>query len=147
MRARKTTPANRQWPFWVLLAAWVCANSPQVAVYTALTWLAEARSFSHQGDLTRQVAQLLGGEEATSRAGEAMARMEMTEKAKGEDAKGNAPLRAPTVVVLKKVDLAAEVAARVVPPEARGIFGWESENTFGVVRQVAPPHGPPRSAA
>lgn len=146
MRARTNTPATRQWPFWLLLAAWVCANSPQVAVFTALTWLAEARSFSHQGDLTRQVAQLLGGEATTSRVGEALARLEMPATEQG-DAAAKAPLRAPTVVVLKKVDLAAEWDARVMPPGAGVVFRWDSENRFGDARRVAPPHGPPRSAA
>lgn len=146
MRTRKTTPANRQWPFWVLLAAWVCANSPQVAVFTALTWLAEARSFSHQGDLARQVAQLLGGEEATSRVGEAMARVELLEEEQG-DRPAKAPLGAPTTVVLKKVDLAAESVVGAIRLEKGTVFNWDNEDSFGASRCVAPPHGPPRSAA
>lgn len=145
MRTRKTTLANRQWPFWGLLAAWVCANSPQVAVFTALTWLAEARSFSHQDDLARQVAQLLSGEEAKSRVGEAMARLELQEEEQGDGA-AKAPLGAPTIVVLKKVDIAAENVVGVGPPEPQVDFGWDNEDCFGVVRRVAPPHGPPRSA-
>lgn len=139
------TPATRRWPFWLLLAAWVCANSPQVAVFSVLTWMAEARSFSHQGDLSRQVAQLLGGEAATSRVGEALARLDLPEQ--NDEAKEKAPLRAPTIVVLKKVDLTAEAVASVPPPTVRGIFVWENEDCFGASRRVAPPHGPPRSAA
>lgn len=144
MSTRKTTLANRRWPIWALLAAWVCANSPQMAVFAALTWLAEARSFSHQGDLSRQVAQLLNHEAATSRVHEALARLEFAEGTQDEGAKS--PPRVPTVVVLKKVDLAAEAVVGVMPPEAREIFGWASEDCLGEGRRAAPPHGPPRSA-
>ena len=53
-----------RWPFWLLIAAWVCANSPQAATYAVLSWMAEAGSFSHQKQLSREVAFLLAGEKA-----------------------------------------------------------------------------------
>ncbi|MES2692637.1 MAG: hypothetical protein V4773_04130 [Verrucomicrobiota bacterium] len=144
MRARANSPATARWPFWLLLAAWVCANSPQVAVYTALTWLAEARTFSHQRDLSQQVAHLLVGEKAPSRVAEAVARLELPAR---EGGPVKAPASIPAATVLKKIDLAAEALVSVVAPEVQGKFCWENENGFGVARRAAPPHGPPRASA
>ena len=64
-RAEHTT--SRRWPFWLLIAAWVSANSPQAATYAVLAWLADARSFSHQHRLTLDVAHLLAGEKVPKR--------------------------------------------------------------------------------
>jgi hypothetical protein len=58
---------SHRWPFWLLIAAWVCANSPQAATYAVLDWVASARHFSHQQQLAREVAHLLAGEKAPPR--------------------------------------------------------------------------------
>ena len=52
--SRPAQPRPARWPFWLLVVAWGCANGPQAAVYTTVAWLVEARSFSHQYDLTSQ---------------------------------------------------------------------------------------------
>jgi len=36
------------WPFWLLVLAWVCANRPQVAAYGLITWVGNARHFTHR---------------------------------------------------------------------------------------------------
>jgi hypothetical protein len=52
---------NARWPFWLLLAAWFCANSPQAATYEVIVWFGQARSFSHQERLSSEVASILAG--------------------------------------------------------------------------------------
>ena len=53
------TPAR--WPFWLLVAAWFCANTPQQVIYGAALWLANGRHFSHQERLRTDVIGLLTG--------------------------------------------------------------------------------------
>lgn len=141
MSVRRSTAAAR-WPFRALLAAWVCANCPQAAVYAVVTWLAEARTFSHQYELTRSVAHLLKGEHSASRVAVVLQR-----------ALAEAPDRAPVLppvppeAVLRKIPLCVETIAtdgRLVAggvrlaPEGVGVPDW--------VRPV-PLLEPPRAAA
>jgi hypothetical protein len=62
MKSPRNRPAAR-WPFWLLLAAWFCANSPQAATHGVIVWLANARHFSHQQRLSAKVASILAGTE------------------------------------------------------------------------------------
>lgn len=130
--ARTTTP---RWPFCLLLAAWFCANMPPAGMHTALTWLAEARTFSHQQRLTSRVAAVLVGEapEAAldAAAGESVARPVLPPP--------------PAKETLKKLDLALEGACEL-PALASRDHASRCERIFvaGVTR-AAPPHGPPRS--
>lgn len=139
---RRRSPLSPRWPFWALLAAWVCANTPQAAVYAVVTWLAEARSFSHQYELTRSVAHLLKGEKSASRVAVVLQR--------GSD---GAPERAPASVpvppesVLRKIPLCLETAADCRRPFVRG---WRvSSGAAGVPDWIRPVPllGPPRRAA
>lgn len=142
MSLRTHILAGSKWPFWLLLAAWICANSPQVAVYAVLTWMAEARTFSHQRDLSREVAHLLVGESAPGRAEEALARAQSA----GQDAGSKrAGLPLPASVVVKKLDLAAEDVTAAPRPAERANFGWGREGGFGARRSTSPPHEPPRA--
>lgn len=52
--------SRRRWPFWLLVSAWLVANSPQAATWAALDWIEGARSFTHQQRLAQEVAVLLG---------------------------------------------------------------------------------------
>lgn len=137
MRPRIRASQAPRWPFWLLIAAWFCANSPQAAVSAALTWLAEARTFSHQRELSREVAHLLGGEKAQGRVAAALAEAAQNESAKRMPA-------IPAAAVLKKIDLAAEERTEVEPAEAVRNFVWRRENRMGAVRRAEPAHGPPR---
>jgi hypothetical protein len=141
MRSRTTTSAKSRWPFWLLIAAWVCANSPQVAIVAVLAWLTEARTFSHQRELTREVAHLLSGEEAKSRVAERLGRM-WTRNATEDETPQRAPLAPP--VVLKRIDLADEAQVAVATPVVQGNFGHAVESWAALTRRAAPPHGPPR---
>lgn len=142
MRSLTTRSGRSRWPFWLLIVAWVCANSPQVAIVAVLAWLTEARTFSHQRELTREVAHLLSGEEAKSRVAETLARMQ-TRSAAEEEAPQHPPLVPP--VVLKRIDLADEAQVAVATPVVQGNFGYAVESWAALTRRVAPPHGPPRA--
>jgi hypothetical protein len=63
MSPRTHVRITSRWPFWLLLAAWFCANSPQAATYDAIIWLGNARHFSHQQRLTNEVVSILAGEQ------------------------------------------------------------------------------------
>lgn len=126
-----------RWPFWLLLGAWLCANTPQVALFTALTWLAESRSFTHQQRLTRDVASLLGGEKPASPIAEAVARAQ-------ENAPDTPRPAVPADVVLKKIQLSLEETSEFIPAAQR--FRRHPAVTWlcPEPRRCAPPHGPPR---
>ena len=142
MRSRPSRPSSR-WPFWLLAVAWMCANSPQVAVYAVLTWLAEARTFAHQEELSRSVAHLLAGERAEGRVARSLARVR---EAQERDERRPAPA-VPAAAVVKKMDLAAEETIRVEPAAATtGRFGRDVART-AVSRRAEPAHGPPRGTA
>lgn len=128
---RKHTPAP--WPFWLLLAAWLCANSPPSATYTALTWLGEARSFSHQQRLTVDVAFLLVGEKAPG----LLAGLKRIPPA---------PARPvlPVNTALKKIELALAETIEVLPALSAVVHGAFAPPADGTLR-ARPPHGPPRA--
>jgi hypothetical protein len=128
-----------RWPFWLLIAAWVCANSPQVATYALLTWMAEARSFTHQQYLTRDVAHLLAGEKTPSRT------VALKQVSQEHESPG-VPSSVPSAAVLKKVDLSSEKSSVVVFSAAiLGTFERLSDWRCDALRDP-PPHGPPRAA-
>lgn len=137
MRSRpRTTPPR--WPFWVLLAAWVCANSPQAATYAFLSWMAEARSFTHQQRLTAEVASLLGGGAAERE----------TEMAKTEtEAPNRPPTAVPAEAVLKKIQLSLELVAEVLPPALRADRRMIALSMPLKALRAPPPHEPPREIA
>ena len=132
MRAKPRSSSAR-WPFWLLVAAWWCANTPQVAVYTGLAWLAEARSFSHQHRLSTDVAFVLAGKSTPPRIARAV---------KSAPSRPVAPV--PAEAVVKKIPLAFESVAEVLPPALRAtrpaMIAWAFPETF----RAPPPHGPPR---
>ena len=49
-------------PFWLLIAAWLCANTPQAASWHVLLWVKQAQHFSHQQNLRSEVAALMSGQ-------------------------------------------------------------------------------------
>lgn len=132
----KTTP---RWPFWLLLVAWVCANSPQAATYAVLSWMADARKFSHQQQLTREVAYLLAGEKAPEQRTTAVAAVKQQE---------TKPLRSavPAAAVLKKIDLSTEQR----PHNLRLSMGVptlaSADHARAGTLRAPPPHEPPRTA-
>lgn len=106
-RLRSRRPAR--WPFWLLLAAWVCANAPAIAICALLTWLGEARHFSHQQRLVTDVAFVLTGKEAPG--------LGLLAAVKGAARPAPLPV-APAELELKKLDLAVERTVEVRRPVA-----------------------------
>jgi len=133
--------ATARWPFWLLLVAWVCAHSPQTVMPTVLTWLAEARSFSHQRDLSRSAAFVLAGEKEPSRVAVALDHV----RASHPDAPPQLPLSVPPTAVLKKIDFATEGLIDVRPPAEQGALAWKVELGCSSRQRARPPHGPPRT--
>ena len=129
----KIRSSTSRWPFRVLIAAWACANTPQIAVYTGLAWLAEARSFSHQHRLSTDVAFVLAGKPTPQRIARAV---------KSTPARSLPPV--PAEAVLKKIPLACEGVAEVLPPALRASRPAEIARAFPESFRAPPPHGPPR---
>lgn len=120
------------WPFWVLIAAWFCANTPQVAVYEAVSWLGNARHFSHQQRLQIDVVSVLTGDKAV---------LHLT--AADTPAKPFLPV-VPTDAVLKKIELAVQSTSELLPPIACPLARVESKSQVPDSLRDRPPHEPPR---
>lgn len=125
---------SARWPFWLLMVAWVCANSPQAATYAFLTWMAEARSFAHQQRLSIEVAVLLGGQTPSER----VARAENSSPAQSLPA-------VPLDAVLKKLPLALERAPQALPPDSRSELLRSATVLCPESVRPPPPLGPPRT--
>ena len=134
LAARTRHRSSAQWPFWLLLAAWVCANSPQVAVHGVLGWLAEARNFSHQHRLTADVATLLGGEPSPAK----------TVTATTNSQPNLPPPALPADLVFKRLDLAVQDTGTFFSSAWR-THQWLVDLTLPPDSRRAPPLlGPPR---
>lgn len=134
MSARPPRPTAR-WPFWLLLAAWFCANSLQAATYEIVVWLGNARHFSHQQRLTSEVASILAGSDAHDVIATASA----------------APERpfTPLVAVdatLKKIDLLFTVSSEWLPVTERVGMPNLGVAALPVSPWSEPPAEPPRLA-
>ena len=133
LNRRTIAPA---WPFWLLIMAWFCANSPQSATFAVLAWAGEARSFSHQNRLSQDLVHLLVGEEKAV----------VVNSAEEAPSPPTAPA-IPTAATLKKIELAVEHLARTqVPSQSEIRRTVVSTQVDGLVRS-RPPHEPPRAAA
>ena len=128
------TCSVRRWPFWLLLAAWFCANSPQAATYEIVLWLGNARHFSHQQRLSAEVAFVLAGEPAAA----------VVAVAKAPSEKPFAP-SVPTEATLKKIELAVQETSELLPPALRALVRTESAPLLPDALRAAPPSEPPRA--
>lgn len=132
MPSARNHPSPR-WPFWLLLGAWLCANTPAGAVGVFLTWFSEARTFSHQHRLTAQVAMVLVGEKKAP------------EVAPAADPSPANPMPAVAVEgAWKMIPLSLERAAEVPPPSLK--LESRLRDEAGKLAWLRPPpaHGPPR---
>lgn len=122
-----------RWPFWLLLAAWFCANSPQAATYEVVVWLGSARHFSHQQRLTAEVVLALTGRSLES----------IPVVAKSAPAKPSVP-PVPVEAMLKKIELAVQDTSEWLPPDVLALVRAESAPLMPDSFRAAPPHEPPR---
>ena len=123
------------WPLWLLVLAWFCANSPQTLICTAVVWLGEARSFSHQQRLASEVAHLLVGEKPHS----LLAHVHSIPPAPAKPT-------LPALPTLKKVELAAEDTVRWFAPLPPSKLRLHVPQHAASVLRAPPLHGPPRAA-
>ncbi len=133
MKLRRTSRTS-QWPFWLLLLAWTCANAPQTAVYAGLAWLTEARSFSHQHRLSTDVMFVLAGQPVPQRIARA-----------AQSAPARPAVPVPAEAVVKKLPLAFEGLAEVLPPALRANRSADQARACPESFRAPPPHGPPRT--
>ncbi|HVS51641.1 MAG TPA: hypothetical protein VHD62_04740 [Opitutaceae bacterium] len=127
-------PPPARWPFWLLLAAWFCANSPQPAVYAAMGWLMEARHFSHQRALTLEVARLLSAAPAE------------TPRVARAETKPAVPPALPADAVLKKRELACVPLSRSDGPRESTVNFAVASWRCPAPRGCEPAHEPPRAS-
>lgn len=122
--------------FWLLAAAWLCANLQPPTVRSVFSWIVEGTNFSHQQRLTLEVAKLLGGERP----------VRMIAKST------SAPKPAPKLPALPEtpfkkleVPLARYVGVAIIP---LGLEKYvEAERVVRDRERSAPPHEPPRREA
>ncbi len=133
MKRRWCTHSNTRWPFWLLIAAWICANSPQAATYAVITWIGEARHFTHQQRLTAEVAQVLTGAKV----------LEAPAVTVGEPVRPFAP-PVPVEATLKKIELSTEGTVELSPLAARKKVRVVRATVWPERRREAPPCEPPR---
>ena len=132
LSSRKRRSAG--WPFWLLIAAWFCANTPQVAVYEAVSWFANARHFTHQQRLHTEVADFLAGRSAPLQlAG-----------TKPAPSKPFLPV-VPADAILKKIELAVQFTSELLPPAVRAVVRADEEPRVPDAFRAQPPHEPPRA--
>jgi hypothetical protein len=123
----------RRWPFWALLVAWVCANTPQGAMAVAMVWAGEARAFSHQERLTAGVAELLTG---VAMKGVLAKAAELPERPESE--------QVPADLTWKVAPLEVERTDEFLPPRVREAKERSGDVAEAGVWRAPPPHGPPR---
>jgi hypothetical protein len=119
---------------WLLVMGWVCASMPPATRIAAVDWIANARTFAHQGRLTLDVARLLTGEHEAP----------VVERTTRPAAPRSQPL-VPIEFCGKKLELTCEGMAAVVPPVWRPNrqFSWAPAIPESL--RTAPPHRPPRA--
>ena len=123
-----------QWPIWLLVAAWFCANCPPTLICASLVWLGEARSFTHQQRLKSDIAHLLAGEKPHS----LLAHVPSLPVAPDKSA-------LPPLPALKKIELAAEGSFSWIAPRLLAPVHARSALHAASALRAPPPHGPPRA--
>jgi hypothetical protein len=123
------------WPFWLLIAAWVCANTPPALTCDAVAWITDAAHFSHQGRLRADVALILAGRETAPLF--AFVRS-------APPARPVLP-HVPPETLAKKIDLCVPSAGRCAPPAARARRYADSGARAPDCGRAEPPHEPPRA--
>ncbi|MEO7597453.1 MAG: hypothetical protein ABIV50_00870 [Opitutus sp.] len=121
------------WPFWLLLAAWFCANIPQGVSYVTAVWVGEGRTFSHQQRLETEVAKLLDGEETSPL---------FASVPDGPAAPGNTAI--PVEQSLKKFELALESEPDALTATSSVVVLIDAPRDACGLGRAAPPVEPPR---
>lgn len=123
-------------PFWVLIAAWFCANTPQTATWHAIVWLKDARHFSHQNELKARVAAALGGIEI-----EPASQWNQADASSRELPEAALPADA----TIKKILLSLEDSPFPAPPPSVLLFRRDTGRLCWISHVADVPHPPPRA--
>jgi hypothetical protein len=134
MVSRAHRPASPRWPFWLLMAAWFCANSPQSLTFEFVVWFGNARHFSHQQRLTSEVASVLAGEHVVHA-------LAVATEAPTQPFTPTVPADA----TLKKIELAVHRAETVWPPVVATVVQTGHENLLSSRLMEEPLDEPPRA--
>lgn len=136
MRPRARTHSPAAWPLWLLVLAWICANSPHTATFAVIKWVEHGRTFSHQQRLTSDLARLLGHQE-----------MPANEPTLAQAPKSPSKPATLAEAVLTKIELALEqTASFTTPPDLHSRWRIEAASFRGLGR-LRPAHEPPRLSA
>lgn len=129
-----------KWPFWLLVLAWICANSPQSATYHAIEWMTQARTFNHQERLAAEIKQTLDPQRH-------LAHSHYASWAAKEKSVPSTPKPVTSVdAALKKIELSQPAEEPGIPVLCAQIFVYPSEVTKtwrSISRDV--PYQPPRA--
>lgn len=129
----------RPLPFWLLIAAWLCANTPDIVLWRAATWLETGRTFGHQSRLHSELAVMLGTTSAP------LARTDSWRTAAPTDRETPCAAAAPRPET--KQHLAIALAPTPIPPPPPEARGWRSAPArVGPSPARAVPLRPPRTA-
>jgi hypothetical protein len=133
---RRSQKPPAKWPFWLLVAAWWCANTPQAATFELILWMKGAADFSHQAQLHAEVAALLNGGPQVTRV-------------QGRPSLGETPVPAVPVLkalAIKRVNLCLqEESMACARPMAAETLRWSHDRV--PERRASPPRlRPPRLA-
>lgn len=109
---RRRRPRIEAMAFWLLLAAWCCANNPQAALVATISWLQEAHQRSGHRNLVLTVAQLLSADHKVPDVA-----------ARDRDAESPPPSALPATLNLNKLTLGLEPTGVELMPlsAARGL--------------------------
>ena len=135
MKAARKRRNNRSWPFFLMIAAWFCANTPQSMAFDMMVWAKGARHFSHQEQLKADVAFLLAGSNMK----------QIMATAKGAAA---SPVQAsvPEDAVVKKIDLSSAETRYLGFRRADGQPKSVLEIAAAGSARAEPAHFPPRAS-
>lgn len=142
MLSRRSTILLRC-PFWLLIAAWFCANTPQIASLHVILWVKNAHHFSHQQQLRHQVAAVLSGHsEEHGQAVLAAANIASTAEAETDDALKEGSKADFSV---KKIVMSVEAERRLSVDRSSRQSRWREGGPLQLIAHVADvPSPPPR---
>jgi len=125
--------------FWALAVAWLCAQSPQAALFFVGEWAGGATRISHQERLMAEVERAMSTSGAEDSAASALAQNRADEPAGGAAA-------LPWGGVVEKLLLALTERERLVGDESAEAIFVRAENWVLAGKAAGEPlHPPPRS--
>lgn len=137
-------PALVRLPFWLLIAAWLCANTPEIATWHFASWVKEARHFGHQERLRDELSALLAGNASPA----STPHSSLAVGPAREAPPAAPPAAASPDGAVKKILLALGEREPLAVPLSDDASLWqEAAARRAAARTDEVPHPPPRTAA